>query len=208
MYNNAEILNLYKHTINYKKQQHKSKKLSAFMFVFVIMMPIVTFGAMKLYNQDFDQDYLSTVYSYYNPFYSPYYEMGDVAFTSNGYVFLVTKDLEFGYPVTFSKAEVENGQVNLEVSDNILIKAPEDGVVSKIGKTQNNVNYIKINHGGNVETIIENFEVMGLKEGAVVKKGKEIATAKLGDTVVFKVVADGVIVTDYELKDNVIEWTN
>lgn len=205
--NNAEILNLYKHTIAYKKLR-KFSRFSAFMFIFALMMPIITFGAIKLYNEDMDKDYLATVYNYYNPLYSPYVDMGDIAFTSSGYVMLVNKDLEFSYPIVAGNAEIVNGQVNFQIEENILIKASEDGVIKNIGTTSNGTKYIRIHHGNNIESVVENVDIAAIKEGTIVKKGKEIATAKSGEIIVFKIYKDNKQITDYELKDNVIEWKN
>jgi DNA-binding protein len=94
----------------------------------------------------------------------------------------------------------------LVVNNSIMVKSSESGVVEEVGVSLNGVKYIKIKHCLDVQSVIENVDIIGVQEGEIVKKGQDIATAVEGQKIVMKLYVQDVKLTNIELNQSKIVW--
>lgn len=143
---------------------------------------------------------------FYNPINPLFNDEGGIIFTSSALSTVDKNNLKFVTPIKCSNITNVNGELNYEIDSNIMVIAPEAGVVKEIGILPNGEKYIEIAHSKNIITRIENIYIVGVVNGEVVKKGKDIATVKLGTTVKFMLYENGVKQTNISLNKNEIVW--
>ena len=85
-----------------------------------------------------------------------------------------------------------------------MVYSPANGVIESIDIVGDRV--IKIKHSDTLYSIIKNINIVGVKVGDIVTQGKEIATAKLGDDVIFSIESDGKLVEGFYLNKSFIKW--
>ena len=91
-------------------------------------------------------------------------------------------------------------------TNSIMIMAIESGVVREVGQTLDGVKYIKIQHSAEVESVIENVDIVGVVEGNIVKRGQDIATARLGEIITLKIFDKGSQVDTLRVNQSRVLW--
>jgi hypothetical protein len=150
---------------------------------------------------------LSNYMSYvFDPVNSLYNDNSSVVFTSS----MVSKDkLNFVLPIVGANSTIDElGNIQLKVNDSIMVKAIEGGIVEEVGVSNDGIKYIRILHTVNICSVIENLDVVGVKDGQVIKIGQDIATAKLGSIVTLRLFENNTQITDIKLNQSKIIWQN
>ena len=139
----------------------------------------------------------------YNPVSSLYNDNSDVIFTSGN---LSGENLNFYVPIVGNYEILKDGTIVFTVANSIMVKAPEAGVISDVGITNNGIKYIKIKHSESVWSLIENVDIVGVKENEIVSRGKDIATAKMGEQVCFQLFQNNVKINSVKIESTKIVW--
>ena len=194
--NRVKILSVKKNEIivNVKKSTRKQFALpilTIFAFICIGIINIGNFGS-----------YIANVY---NPVNSLYSDNSDIVFT-NGVI--VSDNMSFYVPIVANYKIMQNGIIEFEVNNSIMVKACESGIIDEIGTTNDGIKYIKIKHSETIYSVIENFDIVGVAESTIVKRGQDIATAKLGDRLNFYIVKNGVNIDNIKIESSKIVWQN
>lgn len=209
-YYSLEVVCLYKHFIVHKKVEKKRISINM-----VIVIAFFCLSALGFLTSFVAKDYYSTLSStisviYNNPVDPLYNDAGNIIFTgllkSNKYN--VSKDVELKLPVLSTKTTVGENFISFEIDKSIMVTAACDGVVEDLGVNSDGHKFVKIKHSKNITTLYNNIDVAGVVVGDEVKAGADIATAKVGHTVTFVVLNDGVAVTNLSINQNKIMWQN
>ncbi len=200
----VEVLTLTKNEIIYKNIKHaKFKQVLVMLLVLLLPLTGVFFSRYGV-----DHDIFTNIANLSNPIYSPFVDNSGVSFVDSvGYEF-EDKVLEFQLPLASSSIEVKNNCINITVKENVVVSATESGIVSEVGENADGVKYIKILHSKDIESVIENIAVSGVVVATVVKKGDKLASASVGEKVIFKIFEKGNAVNNIKLTNNVITWGN
>lgn len=196
------VYNLKQNIIKTKTRRYRANLIVAFSLFFIVsfmmLFSIENTGLQNITN--------SMVYVY-NPISSLYSDSGNIIFTSGE---LFNKDsVDLTLPVVSSDIEIDNmGAIHIGITNSIMVKAPDAGVVEKVGVTLDGIKYIKINHSQTISTIIENVDIIAVGSGVIVKKGQDIATAREGERVVLKVLHNGFQISNIKLKQSKVVWEN
>lgn len=143
----------------------------------------------------------------YNPVNPLYNNFNDVVFTSAQNDKTLNKNLKFLVPVKSSKFESENGELKFFIDNSIMVKSCEDGIVCGMGVLPNGEKYLEIKHSPSVVSRYSNIDITGVVINQLVKKGKDVATAKLGEYLRFSVFVDGVS-QNLTVSKNLVLWGN
>jgi len=193
------ILNVHKNEISIRIK--KKKKSYWTLSVFFIMAFFLSFafgtGEIKHFGYSMSQ--------IYNPVSSLYNDNSDVIFT-NGTI--TGEVLGFYVPVIGNYELAEDGTITFLITNSIMIKASESGVVDGVGVTNNGIKYIKIKHSEDVFSLIENVDIVGIETGEIVKRGQDIATAKEGSKVYFQLFKDNMKISNLKIESTKIIWEN
>ncbi len=139
----------------------------------------------------------------YNPVNSLYNDNSSLVFASAG----ISTNADFTLPIVSNKYEIlGNGNIVIEVVNSIIVKSLENGSVEETGISNDGVKYIRIMHSLDLYTVIENVDIVGVKEFDKVKKGQEIATAKLSEKIIVKIFYCGNQVTNIKINQSKIIW--
>lgn len=189
--NYAKIISLKKNEIKYvvriKKKSYYNYFLCLMTFIFVIMLTSIDFR--NIIN---------------NPVNSLYNDNSDVVFTSGD---VLSDKLSFSIPVVSGEVEVlADGTVNFKVSNLIMVKSIENGIVEGVGKSNDGVKYVRIRHNDEFVSFISNIEMIGVSEGDVVAKGKDIATSKIGDIVSLRLYRNDMQVNKISVLGSKVLW--
>ena len=117
----------------------------------------------------------------FNPVNSLYSDNSDVIFTGGN-----LSGMDFSVPLLGANYNIDNGTIYFEVKSSIMVKSCGSGIVSEVGSTNDGVKYIKIMHSENIWSLYENVDILGVQKDQIVKKGQDIATAKVGEIVSFQ----------------------
>ncbi len=194
----AKILSIKQNIIVNKKKKTAKGGLTAFSsFVIVailLVMSIESFGVSEI---------ASTMSYVYNPVNSLYSDNSSLVFASGN----AMKKWDFRVPVVTSKREVmSTGEVIFEVTNSIMVLATEEGSIENTGVTNDGVKFIQIMHTLDLVTRIENVDIIGVSVGDKVKRGQEIATAKLGDKVTMRIFDCGTLPKKINIEQSKITW--
>lgn len=201
---NVEITNVYKNRdIEYRvlKQRYNKRIYS---MIIMIVVPILVLGCIAIYSESSLKDIYHNVCNLYNPIYSPYAETGSITFAGafdyeNDY-----DDIEM--PILSSDIRIDNdGTIIAKVKESILIKSVLDGVVESITESDG-VKVVRIIYSDSIAVDYINLDVAGVNVGNIVKKGKEIGTAKLGSEVSFKVYYNNHQIDGIKIENNKLVW--
>lgn len=205
MVGKLEISCLFKHNIIYKKKKIEMARKTLFAIGF-LLIPVACLGLLGVSGNLGFGEYKDAIYSTYNPIYSPYVEMGGIIFVNGtGYSLKNTNDLEFGL-IMNAENKVVNNQIEFVASENILINAPENGLVSDIGVTNDGIKYITIIHSKDIKSVIENIDISAVKVGQMVNKNQEIATAIMGEKIILRLYKNDKQLTNLTIENNKILW--
>ena len=141
----------------------------------------------------------------YNPVNSLYSDNSNIIFTN---VNAINKEiLDFVVPITGAESHITaRGDIEFTITNSIMVKTIEGGVVEEVGTTIDGVKYIKILHSLDVYSLIENVDILGVSKGEIVKKGQDIATAKVGHVVVLKLFDGNTQINNLVIKHSKILW--
>lgn len=198
-----KVVNLYKHNIIYKDIPKIKRKQN--------IMSLGVFGLLMLgclmgrYSNFLGlNNFYNTVTTVMNPIQELYNDNVDIVFAGTDSV--SAKDLKIIIPVKCEKYEIKNGTLNMTVGDNIMLMAPESGVVEEIGTLFGGGKYIKLRLANNFYCIVENLDILGTKENEIVKKGQDIATLVKGEVVKMSLYENGQKLNNINVNKNIIEW--
>ncbi len=188
-----------KHT--YSKVVVKKNYITSAVLVVAIMLCCATLKATS-----FSSVISETCAKIYNPINPLFNDEGGIMFTGVTLENVNKNNLKFITPIKCSEITNINGELNYQIDSNIMVIAPEDGIIKEIGVLPNGEKYIEIAHSKNIVSRIENIYIVGVLNGEAVKKGKDIATVKLGSTVKFSIYEDGIKQTNISVVKNEIVW--
>lgn len=179
---------------------HKKNKLTPFVmltFIMLAFLAVFTMGGSEIKSIGI------TMSNIYNPVSSLYNDNSDVVFT-NG--ILSGDNLNFYVPMIANYEITSDGTIEFFGGSSIMIKAPEKGVVEKVGITNNGIKYIKIRHSENIWSLIENADIVGVCENEIITRGKDVATAKVGESVYFQIFKDNTKINNLKIESTKIVW--
>jgi hypothetical protein len=198
----VEILSIKRNEITYKTARSGVKFIIPICIIIVI--GFVSFFSIN--GASITQICNSMCYIY-NPVNTLYGDTGNIIFTS---LYSISKEsLDFTLPVVSAKVQLStNGDVEMIVGDSIMVKATESGVVEDVGVTLDGIKYIRISHSLDVDSVVENLDIIGVKIGDIVKKGQDIATAKEGSVVRLKLYDMDTQTINIKIDKSKIVWLN
>jgi len=200
MGNRVQILSLKKNIITCRVKKRKFNFMTPLCAVailfFVSFFSLNGVGLSQITN---------SMYYIYNPVNSLYSDNSNIVFAS---VSTVSKDsLNFVVPIIGAQSMVDElGTIEITVGNSILVKAVESGVVEEVGTSLDGIKYIKVLHSLNVVSLIENVDIIGVNKGDIVKKGQDLATAKVGSVVLLKLYDNNLQINNLEIKHSKIVW--
>ena len=202
MVHKVEITNLHKNSITYLERRKHKRKIKAYSFL-ILLLPILAIVCLRFYSGNNINDIYMNVCNLYNPIYSPYSETGSITFA--GYTFVDNIE-DFELPIVSSDIDIDdNGTVIAKIKESILVKSIADGVVERIYE-QDGVNIVRILYGKDIAAEYHNIDVLGVNVGNIVEKGKEIGTAKIGDSIKLKIYLSDKQVKGLKIENNKIVW--
>lgn len=182
------IVALYKHNIVYKNVRKNNIKMFA-VSIACMLVGIISLMILNINNS-------GTVMTV-NPINELYRDV-QVATFVNG------ENVNFILPVKSDKVENLNSSIKINVGDSIMVIAPANGEIMEVGEGQNK--YIKIKHSNNLYSVVGGVNICGVKQGQLVKQGKEIATAKSGSCVEISLYENGKQVSGLYVYKSYIKW--
>lgn len=192
--NNATILKVSKQNISLLDR----KKYRSIIYVCVLFFVILS-NIMLVTDKKY-QIIVNSVGANGSPVNSLYNDNSDIIFTNN-------KIYDFVLPINGSIVSVQNdGNIMFDVVKSIMVMASEDGVVFQISSTLDGIKFIKIKHGDQLFSVIENVDIIGVSEGDIVKRGQDIATAKVGSSVTMRIIKNDIQITNITVNKSKIIW--
>jgi len=198
MKSNAQIVSLKRIEIVYKLKKNNYKNIwSICLTVILGVVMVFSMGGNNV------RQVASNMVYIFDPVNSLYNDNSSVIFTG---LSSKSKDsLDFVIPNTSTQVQIdETGNIMIGITNSIMIKSIESGVIEELGVTNDGVKYIKIMHCIGMSSLIENLDVVGVVEGECVKKGQDIATAKIGNVITLKLFNDGVQVSNIKINQSKI----
>jgi len=200
---NVEITNIYKNDIIHK-QAKKFRKVKIYSILLLLIVPILAMGCLRLYSETSLKDIYTNVCNLYNPIYSPFAETSNIIFAWNYTFDDSITDLEM--PIHSSEIRLDkDGTIVAKVKESILIKSVADGVVDSIEEIDGG-KVVKILYTNDIYVKYINLDVVGVVQGNVVNRGKEIGTAKLGSEVKFQAFYKNNQINNFKIINNKIVW--
>ena len=193
MKNNVVVFNI-------KKREIKVIKKKKFNFGWFICLFVVAIILVAGVNKNNLNSIIASMSNVYNPVNSLYNDNAEIVFTGGN---IIEKgSLNLTVPLRNTEYEITNNGINFFVKNNIMVTSCDSGVVEESGVTNDGVKYIKIKHSNNLFTLIENVDILGVKNSQIIKAGQDIATAKTGQVVTLKILLDDVFVTNLKITNN------
>lgn len=183
--NRAKILSIQRKEIIYKTTS--KKRLTRRLFAVLSLVSIFSF--LTLLCNEYLNGSLDKLCYVYSPVNSLYNDTSDVVFTSIG-VF-EKENLDYIIPIKSGEFSQTLDGVEFLVDNAIMVKSIESGFVESVGCSNNGIKYIRIKHSVNIVSEISGIDISGVVVGQVVKKGEDIATAKLGSKILLRILNDG-----------------
>lgn len=201
MKSRAEILSIKQNLIIVGKKNNRNRNIfyssiCAVIIVSILLcMSIDSVGVMQV---------ASSMYYVYNPVNSLYSDNSSLIFAN---ATITQNNLDFTVPIVSAKSEVlSSGDIVFQVINSIMVKSVENGIIEDIGVTNDGIKYIKIMHTVDVKSYIENVDIVGVNKYDRVKKGQEIATAKLGESIKLKILVNGEQLQNLKIQQSKIVW--
>jgi len=199
----VEVISIKKNTIEHRVLKSKWK-VKTYSFVLLLLIPVLAFACLRLFGEANYNDMTNSICASLNPIYTPYVQTGEIVFTWN-YQF-DEFPVDFEMPIHSSDIKLdEGGTVTAKVKESIMVKSIADGVVDKVENIDGE-NIVTIVYYDNFKVEYINLDIVGVIEGNVVEKGKEIGTAKLNDEVRFKAYLNNEQIKNFKIENNKIVW--
>ena len=201
MKSRAEILSVKQNIINVGKK--KSRHIGIIMpsvcaviiVTILVCLSIESVGVMQV---------ASSMYHVYNPVNSLYSDNSSLIFASTS---ISQNNIDFSVPIVTNKSEIlSSGDVIFQVVNSIMVRSIENGIIEDIGITNDGIKYIKIMHSVDIKSYIENVDIVGVSQYDRVKKGQEIATAKVGENIRLKIIVNGEQIQNLKINQSKIIW--
>ena len=198
MANKLNVKCVYKHNIIHVNKSKKYTHQIVRMLVCVCMMLLGV-----LYGKHYNKEVYNRVCYVIAPTKSLYSDNADVMLVN-----MLTKDLKIMLPVKICEYVVADGAINITVGADIMLVSPENGVITNTGFVSDNTKYVEISFAGNVMCRIDNIDILGVKVGDIVKKGKDIATLRANSMVRMTIFENGNQIVNLQVSKNIVSWTN
>ncbi|MBQ7307916.1 MAG: hypothetical protein IJW82_05235 [Clostridia bacterium] len=121
-----------------------------------------------------------------------------------GYEFLM-KENKPEVKLPFDDYILKDGIFYFNESENLLLKNGAEGVIKSIGY-KGEERYIEILHNGNIKSIYQNVDIVGVNTNLKVQKGQLISTIKPNNDLKFYLTYNEEIITDYTIENGEIIW--
>ena len=102
----------------------------------------------------------------------------------------------------------DNGVFCFDINENLIVKSGANGIIKEIGYNENNEKYIKILHDGNIKSIYENVDIIGVNTNLKIDKNYIICTLKPNTKLRFYLTYNDELLTDYTIFNGEIIWKN
>lgn len=195
----VEIINLKRNKIEQKVGVKKQGVIVPISLAFIVITLLCfSFGGSLLGDIGNDVAYV------FNPVNSLYNDNSELVFTSGT---LAEKNkLDFILPIKSEKINCLGNSIDFECTNSIMVMAIESGVVREIGVTLDGVKYIKIQHSAEMDSVIENVDIIGVSIGNIVKRGQDIATVQVGEVITLKIFDKGSQVGNLRINQSRVLW--
>lgn len=199
MKKSVEVVSLKQHCIEYRVRVKRQSIVVPISLAFIVITLVCfSFGGNFMYEIGSNVAYV------FNPVNSLYSDNSQIVFTNGD---IVDKNkLDFVVPIKSDKIEVVGDYIHFTCVNSIMVMSSEGGVVRDVGVSLDGVKYIVIRHSEDLESVIENVDIVGVTVGEIVKRGQDIATAKIGESIRFKLVEGGNSINNLSVNKSKIVW--
>lgn len=194
----VQILSIKKNEIVLRKRKNKVRIIAPLLIIFLFVFSFAS-------NNLFSSSLKSNILKVYNPVSSLYNDNSEAVFTNGG---LSEKDsVSFTLPIKGASYEIlSDGTIEFVVGNSILIMACESGKVDKVGVSLDGYKYIQLSHKNGIKSIVSNVEIIGVKEGDIVKSGQDIATSTEGSIVKLALYQNDSQISNIKISKSKIVW--
>ncbi len=132
----------------------------------------------------------------------------NIFFVSNfGYKNLGNKLPILSLPIN-EEFEKIDGKLVFKNLKNIVVKSAGEGIVKTVGFLDNGLKFVEVRHSGGIITRYENLKIVGVGTNFLVKNIHVLGTGNGEENIVFYVLKDNKILTNYEIENGEIKWQN
>ena len=182
MISKAQVVGIYKRNITYKtlkNKKHFSIRKMSYIAMSLLMFLVLGIGII-------DGEYKDILSQVMYPITSLYSDQNDLQFTWSDSV-LVEGELAFQMPMLSSDIKVVDGNLIIKSETNAIVKSIEAGVVLEVSSDLYEVRYVKVQHTSSIFSIIENIDIVSVKEGDAVTKNTILGTSKINENVIVSI---------------------
>ena len=83
-----------------------------------------------------------------------------------------------------------------------------NNVLAMLKILENGQKYVEIKHSGNIITRYENLKIVGVGANFLVKSTSIIGSVEENSPLIFKIIKNGEILTNFLIEDGEIKWQN
>ncbi len=132
----------------------------------------------------------------------------NIFFVSNfGYKNLGNKLPVLSLPIN-EEFEKIDGKIVFKNLQNNVVKSAGEGIVKTVGFLDNGLKFVEVRHSGEITTRYENLKIVGVGTNFLVKNIHVLGTGNGEENIVFYVLKDNKILTNYEIENGEIKWQN
>ena len=132
----------------------------------------------------------------------------NIFFVSNfGYKNLGNKLPLLSLPIN-EEFEKIDGKIVFKNLQNNVVKSAGEGIVKTVGFLDNGLKFVEVRHSGEITTRYENLKIVGVGTNFLVKNIHVLGTGNGEENIVFYVLKDNKILTNYEIENGEIKWQN
>ena len=182
MISKAQVVGIYKRNITHKtlkNKKHFSIRKMSYIAMSLLMFLVLGIGII-------DGEYKDILSQVMYPITSLYSDQNDLQFTWSDSV-LVEGELAFQMPMLSSDIKVVDGNLIIKSETNAIVKSIEAGVVLEVSSDLYEVRYVKVQHTSSIFSIIENIDIVSVKEGDAVTKNTILGTSKINENVIVSI---------------------
>ena len=182
MISKAQIVGIYKRNITLKvtkNKRHFSIRKMSYVTMSLLMCLVLGIGVV-------DGEYKDILSTVMYPITSLYSDQNDLQFTWSDSV-LVDRELSFQMPMLSHDIKVVDGNIIIKSETSAIVKSIEEGQVLEVGSDLYDVRYIKVQHTSSIFSIIENLDIVSVKEGDAITKNTILGTSKINENVIVSI---------------------
>ena len=113
--------------------------------------------------------------------------------------------LEFILPVQSDSVSVVGGVVKISMQNFDIVRAAEDGIVSKVGKA-GDVKFVEIKHTNSITTRYVGLDYLGVNKNYIAQKSAPIGSIRGGITLEFSIIYKGKVIASTNIENGVLVW--